>query len=470
MGIFSFLGKKDREPDELDSDKDASRQKREGDPSRVGNSRPNSRIAQTIQRDAARATAEKIDAIESEMTSELVRPTKKAANQTGTATPQRTTPNGTNGSTAKTDKSTAGPAAKSATPNLPAMGISTDFLLGSESGTGSVEISSSETPPVIEEAAILFANEQYDMVEQMLLGAIHDSGLGDMVKTVWLMLFDLFQITGKQDKFEHLSIDYAAKFETSPPAWDSGRLDPAATIQPMGATPALTFSGKLDESIVKQLDRAHKLSGKNGVLRVEFARVTEVLPAGCELLLPALKKLQKSGYELILVGAPDLATKIRAILEVGRRDESDAPWLLLLEILQLLNREQEFEEASIDYCVTYEVSPPAFVAPKKVSTAVDDATKKDAGSGKFMMPTVVDGRSNVINTISEFAAAHDPAIIDCARLTRVDFSAAGQLLSALAPIAGKGRKVELHNVNHLVAALFQVMGLRDIARVHLRKN
>ncbi len=470
MGIFSFLGKKEREPDEAESDKDALRRKREGDTSRIGTPRAPSRSSQTVQRDAALATAKKIDAIESEMTSELARPTQKAASQTAAGKAQRpAAPPPPTPAAAIPGDATRAPAAKAGPATLPTMGMSTDFLLGSNSRTGSVEISSSETPPVIEEAAILFANEQHEMVEQMLLSAIHDSALGEMMRTVWLMLFDLYQIIGKQDKFETLSIEYAAKFETSPPAWDSGRLDPAATIQPMGATPALTFTGKLDETIVKQLDRAQKLSEKNHALRLEFSRVTEVLPAGCELMLAALKKLQKTGYELILVGAPDFATKIRAILEVGRRDDSDAPWLLLLEILQLLNREQEFEEASIDYCVTFEVSPPAFVAPKKVSTATD-MTEPDMASEKFMMPTVIDGRSNVIATISEFAASHNPAIIDCARLTRVDFSAAGQLLSALAPIAGKGKIVELHNVNYLVAALFQVMGLRDIARVLLRKN
>jgi ABC-type transporter Mla MlaB component len=145
--------------------------------------------------------------------------------------------------------------------------------------------------------------------------------------------------------------------------------------------------------------------------------------------------------------------------------------MLMLEILQLLNREKEFEEASIDYCVTFEVSPPAFIPPKnKVTTALDELTTPDMEKDRYMMPAVVDARTNLIGAITEFAAAHDPAVIDCARLTRVDFSAAGQLLSGLAPLATKGRTVELQNVNHLVAALFQVMGLRDIAQILPRKN
>lgn len=440
VGIFSFIGKKG-EPEPDDSDKDTARRKPPGN-SRVGTpARPS--------RDAALATARKIDAIESEMTSELARPIKKS----GAPTP-----------------SPAAAATVAAGKTLPPMGMSTDFLLGSEHASGSVEVSSSETPAIIEEAAILFANEQYEMVEQVLLAATHDPSLGDALRGTWLMLFDLYQILGNKAQFEHHSIEYAAKFETSPPAWHGAESDEPAAPKSSGGTPALTFSGKLDESIVKQLERTQKMSNK-AMLRLEFSRVTEVLPVGCELLLAALKKLQKAGHEFVLVGAPELANKIRAIIEVGRRDESEAPWLLLLEILQMLNRETEFEEASIDYCVTYEVSPPAFIAPKnKVSTAVEEPDAAGDDAGKFMMPAVIDGRSNALTDINEYATSHNPIILDCARLNRVDFSAAGQLLSSLAPLAAKGKAMELQHVNHLVAALLQVMGVGEVAKIHLRKS
>jgi ABC-type transporter Mla MlaB component len=483
VGIFSFLGKKERQPDEPEVDKDAARRKREGGSSRTGSPKSPTRTGTTrtgttrtgntqVQRDAARATAKKIDAIESEMTSELLKPREKTSTASNPPTRPKAPAPSPGTPKASTGTPASPPAAKSANSVLPAMGISTDFLLGGDSGIGMVEVASSETPPVIEEAAILFANEQTEMVEQMLLGAIHDTSLGDAIHTVWLMLFDLYQITGKQEQFENLSIDYAAKFETSPPAWDVARLDPnAVTVQPSGTAPVLTFSGKLDESIVKQLERAQKVSEKNSVIRLEFSRVNEVLPEGCELLLATLKKLQKAGNELVLVGAPELATKIRSIVEVGRRDDNEAPWWLLLEILQLLNREKEFEETSIDYCVTYEVSPPAFVAPKnKVTTDIEQLAAPEMEKDRFTMPQVVDAHTNVIASITEFAALHNPAVIDCTRLNRVDFSAAGQLLSAMAPLATKGRTVQLQNVNHLVAALFQVMGLRDIAHIVPRKN
>jgi ABC-type transporter Mla MlaB component len=456
VGLFSFLGKKDNEPDKESSEKEEARRKRE----------ERNASSQILQRDAARATAMKIDAIESEMTSELIKPAKTSNSQLRKSTPK---PPAAKPATPEAANQVAKPAQSA----LPAMGMTTDFLLGSEAVVAGIEVSSSETDPVIEEAAILFANEQNEMVEQVLLSAIQDKTPSESDRVIWWMLFDLYQISGKQTPFDNLSIEYANKFETSPPTWEGSKLEAQPSKDtPLSAVPMIAFAGKLDESIVKQLERLQKMGENNKAVRLEFVRVTEVDPAGCGLLLDALKKLQKAGNDLVVVGAAELAEKIRAILEVGRRDETEAPWLLLLEVLALLNREKDFEETSIDYCVTFEVSPPAFVPPKnKITMALEESLAEDTMTNHFMMPLVVDGRTDqLIGSIKEYAANHNPAIIDCSRLTRVDFGAAGQLLSGLAPLAGNGRTIELVNVNHLVAALFNVMGLRDIAQILPRKK
>lgn len=474
MGIFSLFGKKERQPAETPADKASLRKKREETPVRVESA--NSAESKTVQRKAAHATAMKIDAIESEMSSEFVRPAPPSSTLPGSASqirqtesPARKTP------PLITPKKTDSWAPATFQPTLPAMGSTTEFLLNTEIGGGAaVALSASEATPVIEEAAILFANDQMEMVEHVLQAAIEEDALGNATLTVWRMLFDLYQISGNHAQFDNLSIEFANKFETSPPAWsESDQLEaPAPSAAPTGVTPSISFSGVLDSSIVKQLEKAQNLAEKSRVLRLEFARVTGVDPVGCGLLLSILKKLQKSGHDLILVGALEMVGKIRAILEVGRRDETEAPWLLLLEILRLLNLEKDFEEASIDYCVTFEVSPPAFVAPKnKVTTAAEEVPIQMPSSDHLVMPAViVDGTDKLINSIATYSATHNPAIIDCSQLKRVDFSAAGQLLTGLAPLAAKGAHVEFHNVNHLVAALFTVMGLKDIVQVVVRKS
>jgi ABC-type transporter Mla MlaB component len=470
VGIFSFFGKKDSPQVSAPDDKNPSRKKRTEGAGRIAASSEAGR-AQTVQRTVARATAMKIDAIESEMSSEFVntlsanRPAASAATQPKVAAgpPAKSQAASPQEAKART------PAAFQ--PTLP-LGNTTDFLLSAGTTVGNVAASAGETAPVIEEAAILYANGQIDMVEQVLRDAIRDDTLGSDALTVWRMLFELYQLTGKRPQFDTLSIDYASKFETSPPAWIETAVEqPVAPVAARKSVPTVPFSGRLDGSIVKLLERAKKLAELSKVLRLEYIHVTEVDPIGCGILLSVLNKLQKSGHDLILVGALELVTKVRAILEVGRRDETEAPWLLLMEILRLLNLEKDFEEASIDYCVTFEVSPPAFVAPKnKVTTALEENVPPEPTSEHFMMPTIVEGRTDqLLQAIAEYAAEHNPAIIDCSRLTRVEFSATAQLLSGLAPLTGGDNVIELHCVNQLVAALFNVMGLKDIVRILPRK-
>jgi anti-anti-sigma regulatory factor len=544
VGIFSLFGKKDRRqatPDDTSS-RDKQSTARSSGKSSTSSSKPGQRPAAKRDAQAALATALKIDAIESEMSSDFLlsrhtlTPTTTPAQPTSGPAPAPTptsssarpanpsspavaaTASAVRGTSAETDAKqakqaasppvkqssqksaippakAAPPAKSSAKPVVPAraaldalgdlpplndMGTTTQFLLGSSSSLGSVAMAESEVAAVVEEAAIMFANGQNKLVEQLLLNAIQDNLQGEDIIFIWLMLFDLYQITGKQQEFDNLSIEYASRFERSPPAW----LGVTQSAAPSGAgttsSPTVPFSGRLDASSKKHVDRVDKMAENYRALRLEFVRVTDVDPAGCQLLLDLLLRLQKSGHELVLVAAPELADKIRATLEVGRREDSEPAWLLMMEVLRLLNLEKQFEEISIDYCVTFEVSPPAFVAPpSKVTTAssaasaaaASQAAKGSTPAEGFRMPPVIEGRiDHLIVAIAAYSDEHSPAVIDCSALNRIDFAAAGRLLTGLAPFCGNGKSFEFHGVNHLVAALFNVIGLKDIARIVPRKS
>nr|MBV0880884.1 STAS domain-containing protein [Noviherbaspirillum sp. L7-7A] len=429
MGLFGLFGKKDAPP--APGDKDAPRSRTPAAPA------PPDTEQQRQRSHRASDTAKKIDAIESEMSSEFV-PSHLLTTNSQTAPPE------------------------ASQNTLPDLANSTDMLLGAEVRGLGLEVNASEAAPILEEAAILFANEQDEVAEQMLRMAVAEPEAG---VDAWLMLFDLYQATGRQTEFEHLSIDYARRFETSPPAWRK-TLPPASTRL---ALPSVAFAGKLDASIVKLVEKVLKIAEQHQALRLEFGRVTEVAPVGCGLLLRTLKKLQQ--HDVSVIGANELTARIRAILEVGRRDETEAPWLLLLEILRLQNREHEFEETSIDYCITFEVSPPPFVPPVHGSSAAREDAAEQPGGSAFMMPAAVDGRTEpLLAAIAQHADLHDPLVLDCARLDRVDFSAAGQLMMGLAPLARNGRTIEMHHVSRLVLALFSMIGLTDIVRVSPRKH
>lgn len=442
-------------------------------------------------------TALKIDAIESEMSIEYVRKPLSQRSRTQAASPgaapmikpqAESAPPGAPKEPPKPGDSPAPapvaapvPAPLTLQPLGPGVGSTTEFLLDGQTAVSNMATPSSEAAAVVEEAAIMYANGQAALAGQMLQAAIASDDFGELPQTAWLMLLDLHQIGGRQAEFEELAIGYASRFETSPPAWAArsprGQTQahapasaPASASLP---TPAVPFSGKLDGGCVKQIERIRNLAEKHRSLRLEFAKVTAVDPAGCGLLLAALRRLQKSGHDLVLVGAAELADRIRAIIEVGRRDDTEECWLLLLEILQLLNREMEFEELSIDYCVTFEVSPPAFAAPPKSIVTASACTESSPPpqSEHFMMPAVVSGQvDQLVLAIASYSDEHDPAIIDCSGLDRMDFGAASRLLTGLSPFCGSGKVIEFHHVNHLVYGLLQVIGLSEIIRIIPRKN
>lgn len=481
MSIFSLFGKKDGQRD-TPADKDTGASKRQPNSPRPEGSKSSAR-PQPAKRDeqAARATALKIDAIESEMSSEFVTMANTLQGNSGlrvnTAPPTAPKKNPVSPPLPNTPPVAAKAPEKSAAealqPLSAEMGNTTEFLLDGQSTVGEMAAPSSEAAAVVEEAALMYANSQPEVAEHMLQAAIAEDNLGDVTFRAWGMLFDLYQITEKKQAFESLAVEYAAKFERSPPAWrDHVQQASPRAATPSNTTPMVPFSGKLDAGSTKLIERINKLAETYRTLRLEFARVSEVDPAGCSLLLGVLKKLQKSEHDLILVGAAELASKIRAILEVGRRDDTEEAWLLLLEILRLLNREQEFEETSLDYCVTFEVSPPAFVAPKtKITTATAETPTTEAAQDSFKMPAKIDGRiDELIVAIAAYSDEHSPAIIDCSQLVRVDFNAAGRLLSGLSPFCISGKQLEFHDVNYLVAELFTMMGLGDIIRIQPRKT
>jgi anti-anti-sigma regulatory factor len=406
---------------------------------------------QARQREIARATAMKIDAIESAMTFDIFNQPEPAWGSQRAARPAR-----------------ARQAADGGPDTQALLDLPTTLLLRDEDMPQ--QAVAAESAPVVEEIAILYANAQSAVAQQLLTTAVADSGSkgSGQDRSVWWMLFDLYQASGQQDLFDNLSIDYASTFETSPPPWNAPAMLAAASPDWAGVTPTESFAGVLDQHIAPQLERLRQLADGSPVLRLEFGRVSAIEAAGCMLLLDALRKLQAQQRELILVDAAGLAAQIRAGIAIGRRDDTEAPWLLLLELLQLLNREKEFEEIGMDYCVTFEVSPPSFAAPLKVATAA--AQHVAASPDRFMLPPVIENQLGpVLPSILHYADQYQTLVFDCSRLTRIDYACAIQLHANLQALAGAGKKIEFRDVNHLVTALLRLLGYPNIARIYPHK-
>jgi ABC-type transporter Mla MlaB component len=449
VGLFSLFKK--GKPDAVEDDDDAAARL-------AANSETLRHSAHSqLQRDIARATALKIDAIEAAMEADIFADSIAPWG----SRPQRPA------------RPPADHCAPTGNPDtLALLDAPTTELLADDGAPA--PLAAEQSAPLVEETAILYANGQHAVAEQMLAAALADAAAAGahQDRTVWWMLFDLYQVDNRQDAFDNLSIDYASTFETSPPPWRGPDTAPGGATAPAdagytGVAPTQALAATLDDSA--EMPLAQLLSVPPGVpLRLDFSRVSCVEPAGSALLLTALRELQKRQRELTVVGAAELAGLLRAGLQVGRRDDSETAWLLLLELLQLLNREKEFEETAMDYCVTFEMSPPSFAAPLKVATAARQHAT--APSDRFMLPPLMAGDVAPLLAAIDAYAAHYPALVfDCSRLARLDFGAANQLLSRLQPLAAEHRRVEFREVNHLVAALLRLLGYASLARIFAHK-
>ena len=314
-----------------------------------------------------------------------------------------------------------------------------------------------------EEAAILFANAQDDAVRAVLENAvsIHRAGPGERL---WLMLFDVYQFAGIRAPFEALGIDYARTFEKSPPPWhDQARSAPANA-----AVGSLLFPGGLCGGNDAAFAAIAQSLDKNRRLRLDLSTLSRLDAPGCARFLALLQQSRKARHELDILGRDTLATLLEACVETGRA-EGPACWLLLLEVYQLRGQYEAFEELAINYAVTFEVSPPSWEAalvaapepaqPVAISVAAADvyALRGEIKAQRF-------------GDLPSFAELHDPVVVDCARLMRIDFISAGALLNVLTTIRRSGKQIVFHHPNHLVAELFGIVGLKAVATIILAKD
>jgi anti-anti-sigma regulatory factor len=454
VGLFSFLKKKNDAPEARVSARPRAPAGRSAVPDPGSAFAPTTRMPldteaeRERQREIARATAAKIDEIELQMTSDIFDDQGWAGNRRAPAV-----------------ASGAG---------APLLDLNTADLLVEE-GMPDAAVAPSSAPAV-EEAAILYANGQLEAAEAALRSCLEGDCRSE--RQPWWMLFDLYQATGREPAFESIAIDYASHFETSPPAY----LPPAAqsASQPFsGVTPTATLTGQLDAASSAQLARV--LASTWPIVRLEFSTIASATPEGCAALLAALQTLRRAGRELVVAGADHLVAVLRPMLAIGNRDAGEAPWLLLLELLLLMNREKDFEETAMDYCVTFEVSPPSFEAPARAAVSVGATVGLDTAAGdRFLLPAVVEGDSTaLLAAIATYAAQHGALVLDCSRLARIDYAAAMALGAALRQLAGNAdadadadaapRSIELRDLNHLVAALLRLLGVGEHARLYAHK-
>lgn len=431
-----------------------------------------------VQRELARRTAEKIDQIESEMIAAAL-PTPPAPKRVQERMEARRQQDA--------DRAPLAP------DTLPPLEMQSGAFQPAKSA-GNIQINDGHLAPELEEAAILFANGQPEpaaMALRSLLatgGELADSRLG------WRMLFDVYQAMGQKGEFETLALEFAGRFELSPPAWQEAGGEHQATLASESKAPApragaglgLALPAAVDAQIERQLAMAARaLSGKRAVT-MDVNGVKSVTPEGATLLLGAIRSFKGKSSPLVINGANALLTALDPQVQPGQRDGGEDAWMLALEMLRLKDERHRFDDLSIDYCVTYEVSPPSWepmpenvrepgaadaeVVNETVEEVAEAADDQTVGARGFEFRGEVVGRiQKELGALREHVRTRKQIIIDCRHLVRLDFVAAGELLNETVSLRAEGKDIVFLDVSAIVSALMSVMGIHELAEIRKRR-
>ena len=188
--------------------------------------------------------------------------------------------------------------------------------------------------------------------------------------------------------------------------------------------------------------------------------------------------------------------------DVRERDAGQAGWKLRLDALRIMQLQDEFELVALDYCVTFEVSPPAWQDARcqfhtatiagalhaQNDGAPDDEASVRGSPGFAPAATIPMGLEPVQAAVAELSGAilgeattaldalersrngSLRLVVSCANLIRVDFSAAGSILNWVASLQAQGCQIQFREVHRLVATFFGVIGINEHARVMMRSN
>jgi ABC-type transporter Mla MlaB component len=353
--------------------------------------------------------------------------------------------------------------------------------------------------PDLDEAVIAFANADFEQCEESLTALTRPGGSRCQHAETWLVVFDLYRAIGQQQKFENLALDYARQFGWSAPQWFSmpKLVAEAASEERPSRSAADAQVGWACPSYL-DADGVAKLASLSLQMPLPWVfdwSALQTLDAEASGRLSELFRTWiPQDLDMRWLSGERLFTVIQEAAPNGVRDADPAFWQLRLDALRMANRADQFDEAAIDYCVTYEVSPPSW----EPARCVVRITGSNSGTTQPPLSMI----SDVSTSFQESQITDDPAMVEvgtvelsgqlvgdigptlkkmdtqlasskvvnvsCARLIRVDFIAAGDLLNWVLARRAENRSVRFVEAHRMVALFFGAMGINEHAAVKVR--
>lgn len=338
----------------------------------------------------------------------------------------------------------------------------------------------------LDQAAIRFAHGDDAGAEAILLQAVAGSGPYADHDETWRALLDLYRATGDAEKFGAASTRYAQRFKRPAPEWVSLRLL-ARNVQAGAEGQA---EGGVDWYCPAELNRdglvdlTQALSRAGAVWRIDWRALVRIDAAAVAPLATLFAHWGASPVQLRFAGAERLIGVLAEATPLTDRSTDLAWWQLYLSVLRAMHLGEDFELVALNYCITYEVSPPAWEEPAGQYVSLDPPRHSRPGGLRIMDDAPAEARAQAEpvrlsgelagestatwqRLDAELAAAHAPAI-SCAALVRADFAAVGALLTWVMARDARGQRAELVDLHRLLLALFRLAGVADHAQLRPR--
>ena len=361
----------------------------------------------------------------------------------------------------------------------------------------------------LEEASIRFANGDDIGAEAGLQEMLAPGGSRAGQSEAWMVLFDLYRATDQQEKFENAALQFVQKFDRSAPQWFS--MPDMVKVMSVPAN-AVVGNGSVADWICPSSVGIQTTAALKAALaktpmpwHLDWSHLKTIEPLAVQALTQVFVAWSAQPVQLRFIGGDQLQKVLQQATPSGQRDTEQAWWQLRMEALRVAHRPDEFELAALDFCVTYEVSPPSWeiarceyksvdnqglpifgntiigevsrdFAPSSLSFQ-DGDTHMDALSSQTakLMSIDLSGQIEgdavaILEKLEAKLMGADIMMISCTKLIRVDFSAAGTLLNWVSARQSEGRAVQFSDVNRLVAAFFNVIGITEHAKELTRRD
>jgi ABC-type transporter Mla MlaB component len=314
--------------------------------------------------------------------------------------------------------------------------------------------------PVLENAALLYANAQAAQARQVLEhGVVNDNDTKGS-PLAWLALFDLLQRSNERAAFDQLALQYVVAFERSAPAWEEREPQsrPGGRPSPGGY---FALTGKLSAANAPQIEHMLAATQKQSQVRLDLGSLTGADDVGAKLLAHALAQVRKRQYTLGLQHPEKILRALESAVKQGR-SAGEGYWMLLLELLQWQNDRATFEDRAVDFAVTFELSPPSWEPPPAARAAAPADAPAASGDGPEMLAfqgTMTGSSDPQLAKFATFREGRSVIPIDMAAVERVDFVCAGALFNAIARAESQRKTVQIAGASPIIRALLLLIGI-----------